>query len=133
MEWKEAFSLGIPEIDEEHQVLTQCVTDIENAVTKGERWDEVHAAIDRLIFCIRAHFSVEERLMRTVNYPHIDAHTKEHQDVLAYVKAIESSTLDAPVSAETLEFLRNSLEKHFMSDEKDYGVFVLSRSVRHRT
>ena len=133
MEWKGEFSVGIPEIDKDHQVLTKCVTGIENAVTKGERGDKVDAAIERFLFCIRVHFSGEEHLMRRLQYPHLDAHTKEHQDVLAYVRAIESSTLDAPVSAETLEFLRNSLEKHFMSDEKDYGVFVLSRSVRHRT
>ena len=133
MEWKEAFSLGIPEIDKEHQVLTQCVTDIENAVTKGERWDAVHAAIDRLILCIRIHFSAEEHLMRRVHYPHIDAHTKEHQAFLADVKAIESNALDTPVSSENLEFLRSSLEGHFMSDEKDYGVFFLSRSARRGT
>jgi len=131
MEWKEEFSVGIPEIDKEHQVLTRCATDIENAVTKGEPTDKVNAAIERLLFCIRVHFSGEEHLMRTVQYPHLEAHAKEHQDFLLDVKEIVSS--GAPVSAETLEYLRKSLEKHFMADEKDYGVFVLSRSARHGT
>ena len=69
--------------------------------------------------------------MRKMKYPHTPAHLKEHHDLLTDLEAIEVSSPQTPISSETVDLLQRTLEKHFSSDEKDYGVFVLSRSGSH--
>jgi hemerythrin-like metal-binding protein len=124
VEWKEEFSVGVPQQDEEHQMLVQCLTDIENAVSKGDSRDTVQAKFERLISSMRVHFSGEENLMRKYRYPHLATHLKEHQDFLDEVEAIGLGSLDAPVSSETVALLQRSFERHFRADEKDYGAFL---------
>ena len=123
MKWKEEFSVGIPEIDEEHQVLVQCVTDIEAKVTSGEGSSVVHSAIGRFVSILGNHFSGEERLMRHLNYPDFAAHIVEHEQFMADVKAIEARTLSDPLPPELVAILRKWLEDHFMSDDKHYAAF----------
>jgi hemerythrin-like metal-binding protein len=127
MDWKEELSVGIAQQDKEHQDIVQCVNDVGTAAST----EAVRAAMDRLIFCIRIHFKTEESMMRELNYPHFAEHIKEHQHLLDEVKAIESDIQDAPVSPCALDLLRKAMESHFMADEKDYGVFFLSRSKKH--
>ncbi len=127
MNWKEQFSVGIPEIDNEHKNLVQGVGDVAKAQTQRE----LHAAMDRLIFCIRVHCSNEERLMRELNYPNLVIHFNEHKQFLDEVRTIGADIQDSPVSPKTLALLESTLEKHFMADEKDYGVFRLSRTERY--
>ncbi len=110
MNWKHEYSVGVPEIDKEHQLLVRCVTDIENDLLSGEHFNKSHAAIGRLVFFLRIHFSTEEALMRKLNYPHIESHAKEHQDLLADMQNIEKQTLGAPVTARIVDLLREWLE-----------------------
>jgi hemerythrin len=127
VEWKQEFSVGIAQLDKEHQNIVQCVNNVGNAASA----EALHAAMDRLIFCTRIHFQAEETLMRALNYPHFAEHIKEHQVLLDEVKAIESAIHEAPVSPTTLDLLTKTVESHFMADEKDYGVFFLSRRKEH--
>ncbi len=64
MQWKEKYSIGIPEIDREHQKLVSCVTDIEEAVAKAQGWSILNAAIGKLVSCAIDHFAIEESIMR---------------------------------------------------------------------
>ena len=60
MEWKEDYSVQIPEIDKEHQILADCVTELQEAVANGQGWSTVHSAVGRLLFFARTHFTLEE-------------------------------------------------------------------------
>jgi hemerythrin len=121
MKWKDAYLVGIPEIDKEHQFVVQCVTDIEDVAARGEHWN---AAIARLLFFLESHFSAEERLMRAAEYPKLAAHIKEHEEFMAVAKSIEARTLREPPLPAMVGLLSNWLDQHFLFADRQYAEFV---------
>jgi hemerythrin len=117
MEWKEDFSVQIPEIDKEHEILVRCVTDIERAATK----ESVQSGIAKLTYLARTHFTLEETLMRILGYAGIDAHIQEHKKFLADLVALEKESSAGGLSPEAIARLKTWLEEHFVSDDKQYA------------
>jgi hemerythrin len=68
MAWSDELRTGIDEIDNQHQVLFECLKRLEQSVTDDERWSALHFAIEELEDFVRIHFAVEEALMRLHHY-----------------------------------------------------------------
>jgi len=69
---------GIPDVDEQHRVLLELVTDLtENSDESRDR-----AFFDRTIAYLKNyiafHFACEEMVMQTYCYPHLSAHRRQH-------------------------------------------------------
>jgi hemerythrin len=125
MEWKEQYSLQIPEIDSEHHALVDYVTGVEEVVAKGEEWSAVCSAIERLASFAITHFTFEETLMQIQGYRDADAHVKGHQAFLAALKSIEGKGASADVTGS----LRRLLEEHFTSDDRSYASSLSSKDI----
>jgi hemerythrin len=118
MDWKAEYSVQIPEIDREHQGLVDGVTAIERARSGDETQN---SCIAKLIYSTRAHFTLEETLMRIMGYSDIDAHIKGHKKFLEDLKGLEKESLAGPLPQESLARLRAWLEDHFVSDDRQYA------------
>lgn len=129
MEWRQDFSVQVPALDKDHQILAGCVTEIEQAVAKGQTSSIVNSAIRQLIKLARTHFNQEVDLMRIRDYPGIGAHIKDHKAFLAELEALERKSLAGRLSNETVEFLHTWLEQHLLSYDKDYASYF-SESAR---
>ena len=121
MEWKEEYSVQIPEIDTEHHILLDYVTRIENAIANGEEWSNVCSEIERLASFAITHFTFEETLMQIQGYGNTNAHVKDHQKFLAALKSIEEKVHVDTRSTDVPEFLHTLLEEHILSDDKSYA------------
>ena len=120
MEWKEEYCV-LPEIDREHQALVDCVTAIEQA---GADRHAQHAALERLAYQTRSHFTLEETLMRIIGYADIDAHVQEHRRFLADLKTLDAECLAGGLAGESVAQARTWLEEHFRSDDKQYAALL---------
>jgi len=127
MKWRTEFSVGIEEIDEQHKVLADCVTLIENAVIGKERWLAVHSALVRAADFARIHFAVEESLMRIHAYPALERHIVEHRKFSDVLESLQTRSLSADVSEEMIPFLRGWLEEHVPMHDKPYAAHFLLR------
>jgi len=123
MEWKHEFSVNVPAIDEDHRILVECVTEIEQAVAKREKSSIVTSAIGQFIHLARTHFNHEVSLMRIHDYPDIDAHIKAHKTFLAELARLEKKSLADTLSGEAVEFLHSWLEEHVSSYDKHYASY----------
>ena len=121
MEWKEEYSIQLPEIDREHQNLVDCVTEIESAFSRREA---VQPAIAKLVYLTRTHFTLEETLMRILGYAGLEAHMQEHKKFLADLKALEQESLTKGLSPESIAKLNGWLEEHFVSDDRQYALLL---------
>lgn len=124
MDWKNEFSVGIHEIDEQHKVLVDCISLIEAAVTQQQRWSAVHSALGRLVDFARIHFAVEESLMRIHDYPGLEKHIEEHRQFSSGLKALQEKSLKADVSQEMAAFIQKELYEHIMTSDKHYAAFL---------
>src|ERR1039457_4142505 len=103
MEWKDEYSVGIHEIEEQHRTLTDCITSIEQAVAQYDR-QSADAALVRLADFAQAHFTLEESLMRIHDYPRLEEHADDHKHFSVHLKTLQERFLTTDVFRERIEF-----------------------------
>jgi len=127
MDWKTQCLIGIPELDEQHGQLFECIDRLENAKDEKQRELAVYYVMEELKDYARIHFSVEEIVMRLFDYPGLEAHVAEHREFTDRLKALEKVELNHDVHAEAGSFLRGWLTKHIMVSDRKYADFILGR------
>jgi hemerythrin len=124
MDWKAEYSIGIPEIDEQHKQLFACIDRLDTAATDEDRNLAVYYVMEELKDYVRIHFAVEEIVMRLFDYPGLEAHAAEHREFAAQLEAFEKSELKAHVHAEASQYLRKWLLHHIQGTDKRYAAHL---------
>jgi hemerythrin len=88
LQWTQALSVGIPEIDAQHQELFRRVDRLLQA-TLADDHREAEAMLAFLGEYVATHFSTEERFMEEVGYPGLDRHRAEHERFAADLRALD--------------------------------------------
>ena len=126
MEWKDEYSVGVSEIDNQHKLLLKSFSAIEESINLNQGWSNTHYAIVELIQLARIHFSLEEAMMRMFGYPGTDAHQKEHEHFFAKLDSIERHSLKKTTKVEMIQFLKDWLTKHILDSDKGYANHIFS-------
>ncbi len=121
MEWKSEYSVQIPGLDRDHQILVGCVTELEQAVAGAQPAQVLNAAVKRLMKLARTHFNDEVDVMRIRNYEGIDAHIQDHKAFLGRLEVLERESRKRRVSADVVASLHEWLERHLLSYDRDYA------------
>jgi hemerythrin len=120
MAWSDELRTGIDEIDDQHQVLFECLKRLEQAVTDDERWSALHFAIEELEDFVRIHFAVEESLMRLHHYPLFSAHVEEHRGFERELRSLKERSVRTDVSREMVSLLKRWLVNHIGKSDHQY-------------
>ena len=125
VEWSNELSVGIEEIDTQHQVLVDLLNQIHEAIQQRHGAEVTQDIVLKLDEYTRVHFAVEESLMRISAYPDFSAHKGQHAEFVAQVQDLRQKikTENAPISFELLRFLRNWLLSHIDESDKRFGQF----------
>ena len=132
MQWAEEFSIGIAEIDQQHMILVDCISLIEEAVGTQARWSAVHASLGRLSDFARVHFAVEESLMRILEYPEQEKHAEQHRQFSYELMALQEKSLKADVSREMVSFLSKWLHEHIVTSDRHYAEYLAAVNEERR-
>ncbi|MCO4792838.1 MAG: hemerythrin family protein [Bacteriovoracaceae bacterium] len=130
IEWDdEVYSVGIKKMDDQHKMLVGLI----NALEKN-KWNSDKEFLDRvtntLFDYIKIHFADEEKILKKINYPHLDAHLIGHKD---FIEKIQSSVTklenkdetDHQVLNDLLIYLNEWLVSHILNQDKDYCEWLL--------
>jgi len=126
MEWKDEYSLGILEIDNQHKLLLRSFTAIEESIESNQGWSNTHYAIMELIRLARMHFSFEEAVMRMYAYPGSKKHQKEHQRFFDHLERIERQSLKKSAEVKMVQFLKDWLTTHILGTDRGYANHIFS-------
>ena len=85
--WRPAFSVGEPELDDQHRRLFSLIGKIDEAAWSPESCPDAPALVVELADFARLHFETEEAFMRRGGYPELAAHSREHESLLRDVAA----------------------------------------------
>lgn len=126
MEWSdEEYSVGIPEIDEQHKMLFNLVNTIHAAIYEHKGTAACVGVLEELADYTRVHFALEENLMQQGHFPGFLAHRELHHalvnEVVALLEQIHAG--QAKISFQLLHFLRSWLKQHIQGEDKKYGAF----------
>ncbi|WP_085317246.1 bacteriohemerythrin [Derxia lacustris] len=122
--WSDEFSVGIPEVDEQHRGLFELVNRVYEAALHHASSAEVREIVDALEHYTVLHFADEERYMLHARYPDFPSHKTKHDDFVARVR-IEKQRLQAgfPLELDIVNFLSDWLVSHIQRADRDFGEY----------
>ena len=93
--WRDEFAIGLPDVDHEHRELIAMINAAhESLVGRDADAGRIVAALGEIHARIAAHFALEEREMRRLNYVALGEHKDDHErlldDILDIMDAVES-------------------------------------------
>ncbi len=129
--WKDAYSVKIKEIDDQHKKLIDMINQLNDAMAQGKAKDVLGPILDKLVSYAASHFALEEGLMQKHGYEgyadHKDKHEKMTGKVLDLQRQYKSG--QAAMTIEVMNFLKNWLDKHIVGTDMKYSAFLNSKGV----
>lgn len=129
--WSDKYSVGIKDIDEQHQKLLDILNELHEAMKSGKGKDIIHSTVGKLIDYTVYHFTLEEKLMSKYSYPEYKKHKDAHQQFVDKIKEYQISISNGttPITIELIGFLRDWVLKHVSGMDKNYSPFLISKGV----
>jgi hemerythrin len=129
IQWNQNLSVGVPEIDKQHQRLVKLVNDLHDALHAGKGNDVAAGIIQELVSYSKTHFVYEERQLATAQYPDLGSHKAAHADLIKKVEEFASRIAKGQpgVSIQLSAFLGDWLKTHIMGTDKKYSPFLAQK------
>ncbi len=126
IDWTNNFSVNNFIIDQQHKKLVDLVNQLHDAMKSGKGKEALGNIFEKLISYTKEHFSYEEKLMESKNYPAFLSHKKIHFDLTNQVIDLKNKFKSGKtsLSIEVLNFLKNWLTNHILDEDKKYVPFV---------
>jgi hemerythrin len=123
-EWRPEYSVGIEEIDAQHQELFRRAGLFIESLTRQSR-QEIGILLSFLRLYAVTHFGAEEAWMRESNYPATAEHEKQHdgfiKDILALSDQHEKKSGQGIEPARVAGWLEKWLKNHVTSTDTDFA------------
>jgi hemerythrin len=122
--WTPELSVGIGEIDAQHEHFIGIINKAKEAVDAGAPRAATGEVVGELVSYTRYHFETEEKYFEKFGYPYADEHKKEHAELLSKVLVLsdkfESGETIAP---QLLAFLKEWLADHLKKHDQKYAKY----------
>ena len=129
--WVEDLVLQSEDLNADHQVLFELLNDLLFALSCSDL-DRISPACERLATEAGTHFSKEETLMRTVDYPDSADHLQRHHELLLGIEHIRFALTAGLISwspASAITMLEKWFVPHLTLTDRKLADFVAQRDV----
>jgi len=122
IEWTPAWSVGHPELDEQHQMLLELYNRFDAAAAQGKGSREVAGLLDALVGYTEKHFAAEERVLEEKGYAGLDRHRSLHQQLIHKLDGFRQDlAAGRRFTADFRRFLGYWWQSHILEHDKEYG------------
>lgn len=120
--WNSNMSVGIEEIDNQHKVFVQIISDLHSAFYDNKSKEELENILNKLIDYAKSHFETEERYFEKFNYELKEEHEQKHNE-------LKLKTFDfkerfgregTGIIPEFIDFLIDWLVDHMETEDQKY-------------
>lgn len=126
MEWKNSYSVGVPELDNHHRHLIDQLNRAYSACMISKQRDVFCSIIKDLADYANYHFAAEEQLMQEHSYPGLPVHHEEHVQFASKISKLlneipigtDECTMDL---VELTQLLMNWLSHHILEVDMQYS------------
>ena len=129
VEWNDELSIGIPQVDGEHQNLVAILNLLDEAIQKGKGTRVMGEILTQLVEYTAIHFESEERLMSEAGYPDLEYHKRLHRQLVEKVEKfhLKFTVSGQRISRVMMEFLKYWLSNHILVDDTAFGEFFVAQ------
>ena len=126
MTWSSKYSVGVGAMDSQHTQLFNMVNELHAAMMQGKAQSATGPLLRKLVEYTQKHFTAEEALMASKNYPDLAMHKAEHvaltKKVGEFLTRFEKG--ENTLSLHLMNFLRDWLTTHIQKEDHKYGEFL---------
>lgn len=132
IEWNDSFSVGVVEIDGQHQKLVTMINDLNDAMRQRKGKDVLGNIVNGLVSYAGTHFRTEEKYFDQFGYPEANSHKQEHADFVNKVAEFKDGfdREKLGLSIEVMQFLSNWLQNHIKRIDKKYSLFFNEKGLK---
>ena len=130
--WNDDLSVGIVEIDGQHQKLVQMINDLHDAMRDGKSKTVLGGLIESLAGYATTHFATEEGYFDQYGYPEASAHKREHAGFVQKVSDFKAGFDEGRLmlSMDVMTFLKDWLVNHIKGTDKLYTAFFQTKGLK---
>lgn len=122
LDWKDEYSVGVAEIDDQHKKLFAIINDLVDTLRKIPQKDDLETVLTELVTYKSNHFETEERYFHQFGYvdtkQHEEAHRSFNSKIAELQKEFGSDVIG--LSFALADFLENWLIDHLLNMDKKY-------------
>ena len=128
--WKDRYSVGISSIDEQHKDLVQMLNRLHKTMVLKRGKLAMRVIIYHLVEHTKTHFLHEEKLMQAANYPGLDIHKKNHENLIIEIQKLQRDVdyENLTMTFDLLNFIKSWLINHITNSDKPLGVYLKKNS-----
>jgi len=132
LSWENKYSVGIKEIDSQHQMLFNYINELHDAMKAGKSKEILDETLKKLADYAHTHFTAEEGYMSKYKYPELPEHKVEHMKFFEKVNDFQMkfNKSNFMTSLELMDFLKQWLMHHIMETDKKYAPFLISKGAK---
>jgi hemerythrin-like metal-binding protein len=132
MPWKERYSVGVKEIDQQHRGLLDIINQIISSFEKKDKWQSTSAIIDSLIHYAYNHFATEERYMLEAEYPELSWHIGLHLTFIrkVFLMSEEYNQKGLAMQKEILTYLASWYSSHVLEIDRKYMPYMDKKGIK---
>ena len=129
------FTVGIEEIDQQHQELLDRMDLLRDYMRRGQSKDAIHDTLKFLESYVVEHFDTEVKYMQRYRYPGILQHKAEHETFLKDFTAFKEKFTSLQAQGEITTFLgldivrklNDWFSNHIATVDKKMGEFLVEK------
>lgn len=123
--WTKDNSVGITEIDVQHQHIFKIINNLSDSITNSSVQSEIDKILAELIEYSIVHFGTEERYFKMFNYIYADDHILKHHlyndKILEFYEKKKDPSQKELLPYEIISFLKDWWLNHINVEDKKYS------------
>lgn len=124
--WTADLSVGIPELDDQHQKMVEIINKLYDAIVEFRGQSAIAETLESLVTYTKEHFSYEEECMLQCTFAGFPHHKRVHENFTQKVMDLRRKAQEADfvMSVEILEILRDWLVNHIQDLDQQYATCI---------
>ncbi len=120
-EWRSEYTVGVPEIDRQHQYLFGLGARLGRTADANGSNEDLSAIIKELAAYANEHFAFEEKVMEKAGYENLAYHRAMHEFMRTRLSLLEAQLTRGLLSRdELMEFMETWLTEHIIMEDMRY-------------
>jgi hemerythrin len=132
IQWDNSLSVGVAEIDKQHQKLVQLINDLGDAMKQGKGQVVMGGILNELVTYTQVHFGHEEKYFVQFQYPETYSHKQEHAAFVKKATELKDGFEKGQIglSLQVMDFLCDWLKKHIKGTDQKYSKFFNDKGLK---
>lgn len=121
--WDSSYSVGVSQLDQEHQKLLDMFFQLHQALTLGKSKAIIVQLVSELREYTLTHFKNEESYLEQINHPTLDEQKQQHATFIQKVDEfeVELNKGNSFVSMQVLQFLNDWIANHILDKDMKFA------------